>query len=1216
MRPKTRRGKPPPRKRSTVLRVLLFSLLGAGIVTLATIGLLFVRLQYGGLSLDAIRPAIEQALQDDLDGARVAIDSAELRLENGTLAIHLRQSVIRDAQGRTLAQVGQARAALSWSALRRARLAISSVDLVAPRVMLATASSGALTMSFEAPAPAPSRNSVAAPSVQQVPVTPAMVDADNAFDIVKLFTDLSARARRRETASGYLRQIGVRDAVVIVASGTHRTVWNVPDARVDLSHKREASSAQATATISTLTGPLTVTALTNEAAASDQLSLDLKLDGFNPRGLARLVPGLGAIETIDLPLAGKASFTLSTDGVVQSATVEAGAPQGAARFGLLGRKPVDLGTTKLAFKYDGARRAIDIGEFSFGWAGNRISLAGQIVDAQANGWTYALRSTGGLFAAPRASGRGAPIDQARANGRFLPATGKFTLEDFALKAARAEITAKGDVTWNKGVPSGQIDGRLSPMTIDALVALWPSLVAPGVRDWVASHVTKGQLAGGLFKAAIEGRGGDTDARLSLTLEASNVQVHLTDGLPPLEIPRGLLRAEGQTIEITAPEFIVTASEGRKISFKTARFTAVETAVGDQPTAEIAFRLNGSLAAAADIADRDALKLLRGNGIAIAGIDGKLDGIYKAVFPLADNVQMSEVRSEGRLRVSDLKARQAVGPHDISGGTIDVDIGDKVVDVKGNVLVKGVNGRFGWQYQLNQLMAQQPPARITATLDNADRVALGIDVADIVQGETPLEVLVSFAEGGQIQPRVRVDLTKAELTFEPISWRKAPGRVAAFQFDPVKGPGTGAAQRLELQNMKLTGDDIALDGWMAIGPDNKPREFSLPDFTLNVVSRLNVQGKRRPDNVWEINAKGPTFDGREIFRSMFNVGQPAAVARKDKPGLDLTADIDTVIGFSDTTLKAVKLKLSQRADKLTELDLKSMLTTGKPFVALVRQQPNVGRQLLAEGKDAGQVFKLVGFYPSAVGGEMQLEVNLDAKGANEKSGTLWAQNFAVLGDSIVGDLYQNADSQPASGQGPKQPRTHAHAQRVQRQQFDFDSLHIPFAVGSGQMVMNKAVIRGPVIGATFRGEIDFKVQRVNLGGTYVPLSGLNQALGSILGPLTGGPQGEGLFGITFQVVGPLANPQVIANPLSLLGPGIFREIFQMTPETFRVTPRADVPAPAPKGRTRTPTAVDPAKSSSAPAITGPSGSAAPATSAPRVPGEVVPDWSSNVKPAPR
>ncbi|MDP1639922.1 MAG: DUF3971 domain-containing protein, partial [Hyphomicrobium sp.] len=92
------------------------------------------------------------------------------------------------------------------------------------------------------------------------------------------------------------------------------------------------------------------------------------------------------------------------------------------------------------------------------------------------------------------------------------------------------------------------------------------------------------------------------------------------------------------------------------------------------------------------------------------------------------------------------------------------------------------------------------------------------------------------------------------------------------------------------------------------------------------------------------------------------------------------------------------------------------------------------------------------------------------------------------------------------------------------------------------------LRGPMLGASIRGKVDFKMRRVNLGGTYVPLQGLNSALCEIplFGQILTGPKCEGISGMTFAIQGPMDRPEVIVNPLSMLAPGIFRDIFQMTP----------------------------------------------------------------------
>ncbi|MFM2423258.1 MAG: hypothetical protein RL291_1788, partial [Pseudomonadota bacterium] len=177
------------------------------------------------------------------------------------------------------------------------------------------------------------------------------------------------------------------------------------------------------------------------------------------------------------------------------------------------------------------------------------------------------------------------------------------------------------------------------------------------------------------------------------------------------------------------------------------------------------------------------------------------------------------------------------------------------------------------------------------------------------------------------------------------------------------------------------------------------------------------------------------------------------------------------------------------------------------------------------------------------------------------GTLWMKNFVVLGDTVVGEVLKTSEDRATPPAGPQA------RQRTVREQIPFDLLRVPFAVGSGQFVMNNAAIRGPLLGATWAGRVDFQNRTLLVGGTYAPLSGLSGPLGAfpILGQLITGPKGEGILGITFQVSGPMAKPEIIVNPLSLLAPGITREIFQMQPDEFNVIPRTGAGAPAPTRR---------------------------------------------------
>ncbi len=135
--------------------------------------------------------------------------------------------------------------------------------------------------------------------------------------------------------------------------------------------------------------------------------------------------------------------------------------------------------------------------------------------------------------------------------------------------------------------------------------------------------------------------------------------------------------------------------------------------------------------------------------------------------------------------------------------------------------------------------------------------------------------------------------------------------------------------------------------------------------------------------------------------------------------------------------------------------------------------------------------------------------------------------------------------------------------MNNQALAFDWMRVPFFVGNGQFILQGAELRGPVVGATIEGKADFGAQRVDLSGTYVPLQGLNGALGVIpgLGQILAGPNGEGVLGMKFAVRGPMRQPEMLVNPLSIIAPGIFREIFQISNPSLTVTKRAAPVQPA-------------------------------------------------------
>ncbi|MNT72628.1 hypothetical protein D3C72_2112500 [compost metagenome] len=90
-----------------------------------------------------------------------------------------------------------------------------------------------------------------------------------------------------------------------------------------------------------------------------------------------------------------------------------------------------------------------------------------------------------------------------------------------------------------------------------------------------------------------------------------------------------------------------------------------------------------------------------------------------------------------------------------------------------------------------------------------------------------------------------------------------------------------------------------------------------------------------------------------------------------------------------------------------------------------------------------------------------------------------------------------------------------------------------------------MVRGEQVGATFQGMVRDAKGQIDLTGTFMPAYGLNRLFGElpVIGILLGNGRDRGLLGITFKLTGATEQPKLVVNPLSIIAPGVFRQIFE-------------------------------------------------------------------------
>jgi hypothetical protein len=203
----------------------------------------------------------------------------------------------------------------------------------------------------------------------------------------------------------------------------------------------------------------------------------------------------------------------------------------------------------------------------------------------------------------------------------------------------------------------------------------------------------------------------------------------------------------------------------------------------------------------------------------------------------------------------------------------------------------------------------------------------------------------------------------------------------------------------------------------------------------------------------------------------------------------------------------------------------------------------GRDVIyIETNDAGAFFRFNDIYTKMIGGQLALAMDPPSTDTRPKEGLINVRDFSIKGEASL-------DRVAAGGPGASQGG------------ISFSRLRAEFTRQNGQLTIREGVVKGPSIGATIEGSIDYPGNQVRMSGTFVPMYGLNNMFGQIpiVGLFLGGGSNEGLIGITYEVVGTPGAPVLRVNPISAMAPGVFRKIFDFN--TGKQNVPADFAAPS-------------------------------------------------------
>jgi hypothetical protein len=1122
-------------------RLALFGGALGALVLLAMVALWW-RLSSGPIELDIATPWLSAAIKEDFgSGHEVEIGGTQLERDaNGRPSLRIRDIVVRDADGTVVASSPKAEVGISGRSLFTGRIRAERLSLVGAEMAVRIELDSRLTVfagsnkrpfvtasALSTPLVTGSTPSkVLAPVVAlPVPGTPA---ASTSRTGVPDFAALLAWIESLD-AGGLdgrdLTEIGLKGGNLSVDDQRNGKQWTFTN--IDLSVTRPKGGGIAVKLGSEgVERPWQMRAAITPGQHGHRI-VDIDTQKVSARDLMFAMRWGEGLYEPDLPLTARIRADIGPDGLPRMIDGRVVVEKG---FVIdvddpLVRIPIDR--AEISLDWDATRQALVV-PFQIISGSNRVTLQAQFEAPREGSGTWGLKVSGGAIVLASST----PLDSSPLvlnrillRLRIDPSKRRVDIEQGELGNSDLGVALSG------GMDCSGDDARLAVgiagtrMSVAAMKRLWPVFAAPKVRAWVEDHVQAGiverlEITTNAPMSTLKASGPPVpEEGLAIRIVGHGTEIRPVDGLPAIRDADIDVRITGRTAVINLGRGNVEISQGRKLSITNGVFEVPDT-FPKAPPAKARFRLDGSVPAAAELLAVERLRDFSGAPLDPATSRGTLTAQVTLSLPLKEDLAEGSSTYTINMDVANFAAERMVMGQKVEAAMLKVSANNQGHWIRGDVKINGLPAVLDFRKPRDA----DPEIRVQATLDENARNKLGFDLSGFLVGPVPIKLngRVPMRDGDS-RLAVEADLTQAKVDNLLPGWSKAPGEAARATFTLINKP-----QSTRFEDMVIEAPNASVKGVVEVDSSGEVLSANFPVFSLSNRDKATLKAERGSDGTLRVTVRGDVFDGRGFVKSTM-AGPSNGKPQQDKD-IDLDVKLGTVVGFHGETLRGLDLRVSRRGGIITNLALSAKLGREAPLLGDLRGRGTNGRQVVfMETNDAGAFFRFTDIYPKIVGGEMW--VALDPQNADKapQEGILNIRDFTVRGEAALERVAAAPAPQHAGAPAPG---------------VEFSRLRVDFTRSLGRFIIRDGLVKGPAIGATVDGYIDYMRSEVRMRGTFVPLYGLNNMFGQI--PIVGlflGGSNEGLIGVTYEVVGPPSAPVLRVNPISAVAPGLLRKFFE-------------------------------------------------------------------------
>jgi hypothetical protein len=1121
------------------VRLLLIGAFALSIVGMLGAGLLWWRLGEGPISLDFATPWLASAIEDNL-GSDHSVEVGGTQIERAgriRFAVRVLDIVVRDRDQAIVASAPKAEIRLSLLSLLIGRLRAESLNLVDAelsvqiqpdgRVIISTGNNARPIVSARPEDLALSAGTSAPVATGTTPAAPSPSAGARTSGLDGLVAALAWVDRLGESGlNGYdLTEVGLKNGNLVVDDQQSGNKWTFGNITLGL---RRLSGGGVSLRIGEEEPARPWSLRFSIGAAADGVRpVDLAADKVSIKDLMLALRLNDLPYTIDLPVSGRLRGEIGRDGLptffTGSLAIDAGT--------IVDRKvpdyPMAIDNAEINVDWDSTRRVL-AAPFRLRAGANRFTLLAHVEppnDAVPN-WQVGL-SGGTILLAGEQNEAPLIFNRIAVRVRFDTDNRRIVLSQMDFSNGDIGVAGSGTLDYSTADPrlTGGIAG--TPMPVSALKRMWPPLITPELREWVTNRIESGTLSHAEIAvnapASTLARGGPPipDEGLSVNILGTNARIRPVDELPDVHDADMRVRITGRTANVTIAQALVDTPGGRKLTIADFAFDIPDLAPKPMPS-RVRFRVDGNVPAVAEILNSDRLSEFSGLPIDPVTSKGSVAAQVVLSMPLKNELTKADTTYSIAADLGNVAVDKLVMGQKLEAAGLKVLANNQGYQIKGDVKINGQPASLDYRKPQGDGDAD---IKLTATLDDASRARLGIDVGPGVTGAIGVKLNGKIgAPDHDTKLGIDADLSNAHVENVIPGWFKQPGRSSRVTFNMTQKP-----QSTRFDDIVVDSPGTSIKGSVELDQNGELMNAAFPVYQPSEGDKATLKAERGADGVLRITVRGDVFDARGFIKAATSGASSDSKSKQRNGDFDLDLKLGAVAGYNGEAIRNVDVKLSRRNGAIKGFSFNGKVGHDTPVVGDMRKV--VREVMFLETDDAGALFRFSDLYSKVYGGHMWIAMDPPTIDSTPQEGLINVRDFYIRGETALQQIAANG-----------QPVT----QTVQNN-IAFSRARAEFTRDTGDLAIRDGIVSGPAMGATLEGRIDYNTNQIRISGTFLPAYALNNVFGQIpiVGLFLGVGPNEGLIGITYEVVGPTASPTLRVNPISAIAPGVLRKVFEFS-----------------------------------------------------------------------